>query len=209
VFSAADRVRCRLAAWKRLSGRRKNSQFGCEYLKVANPRRTQTIGGSEAQPGRVQRFMQQAPGWHAPCNGYVEPVLGLSPRFELVPAQSAMKGPNMRTSLPSRTQSRRPIRPDLAADDRDPGNPWHWMPVLFPGLNTQQLEALMREVDQRPYTPPDWLTRPRLGRTPTAQQTEAGEPDRDPTNPLHWMPVLPPAVSLAQREAEAEALGLN
>ena len=66
----------------------------------------------------------------------------------------------------------------------------------------------MREVDQRHYTPPAWLTRSRLGRTPVVQQAEAGEPDRDPSNPVHWMPVLPPSVSLEQREAEAEAVGL-
>ena len=33
-----------------------------------------------------------------------------------------------------------------------------------------------------------------------------GAPDRDPGNPLHWMPLLPPPASLGQLEAQAEAV---
>jgi hypothetical protein len=92
--------------------------------------------------------------------------------------------------------------------DRDPADPTHWMPVPFPGLSLAQLEALTCEADRRPYTPRVWL---QLRQRAPASDTLPTKPDfdRDPRNPLHWMPVPPPVISPEQIKAKAEAFGLN
>lgn len=108
-----------------------------------------------------------------------------------------------------RTQSLNPICRSLVEVDRDPANPAHWVPVLFPGLTYRELEGLMQAVDQRPYTAPRRLARPRVDRAVRVRPILNGGPDRDPRNPLHWMPLLPPAFSPGQLEAQAEAVGRN
>ena len=95
-----------------------------------------------------------------------------------------------------------------ANTDRNPANLTHWMPVPPPGLTVSQLEVLMREVDRRPYTPPLWLQM----RPPTPKplsQPATSALDRDPRDPLHWMPVPLPVISPEQINARAEAFGLN
>ena len=86
---------------------------------------------------------------------------------------------------------------------------WQWMPVPVPGLSVAQLESIMQEVDRTPYMPPSWLTKPGRGLTPAVPSTEVGRPERNPNNPLDWMPVPPPVISMGQRQAKAEAFGLN
>lgn len=77
-------------------------------------------------------------------------------------------------------------------EDRDPANPWHWMPVAFPGLTIPQLEKLMQEVDRKPYTPPAWLTRRCPVSDLACQKPETDGLDRDPNDPRQWIPVPPP-----------------
>jgi hypothetical protein len=68
------------------------------------------------------------------------------------------------------------------------------MPVPMPGLSVPQLQAFMQEVDKQPYTAPLWVQIPqaafKAGQPPTRE-------DRDPKNPMHWMPVPLPVTVLA------------
>jgi hypothetical protein len=108
----------------------------------------------------------------------------------------AMKGLNMKKSFSSKAQKRSSSKLPSAETTRNPSNAWHWVPVLFPGLSVEQSQAVMEEVDSRSYTAPSWFRSRQPELKPGRNlEVEVGEPDRDPNNPLHWMPIPLPVIS--------------
>jgi hypothetical protein len=81
-----------------------------------------------------------------------------------------------------------------AQPERDAHNPLHWMPVPYPGLSAPRHHRFMVEVDRRPYTAPCWLGILRRPSRMEGLHSAVGDREREPNNPLHWMPVLPPAL---------------
>jgi hypothetical protein len=74
-------------------------------------------------------------------------------------------------------------------------HPSRFFPVLFPAMTTPQLAGMMREVDERPYARPEWLTKRTEMSTIRTGMTDS-ESDRDPKEALHWTPAVLPVVSL-------------
>ena len=102
--------------------------------------------------------------------------------------------PSDKLFMKERTSLNSPGHP-LGFDEAgpDPANPLHWMPVPFPGLSIQQLVAQMERIDSKAYTAPQWLAMRRSSAVPAFLESSGIDPDRDPNNPLDWMPVPPPA----------------
>lgn len=101
----------------------------------------------------------------------------------------------MNTLTISRFQKRAAHR-NVEEADRSPANPLHWMPVPFPGLTVFQLTALAQRLDGCPYRAPRWSSMRYPDFSPAG--FESPELDRDPVNPLHWIPVPLPVTSPGQ-----------